>query len=353
VLLNPPVPPPGPNLDSDNNKVDNESWAAFTQWTYSFTPAFDVTLGGRYTSDKKGSFPDQFDFSAPNVKQVPVKWYRDTFEKFTPSGSVSYRFSEEAMVYASYSEGFKGGGWNSHFNQPPPPPAFLALVQEFKPEEARSYEVGFKLDLAGRTVRLNGAVFTTDYKDLQITYRGPIPNGVAPFLINAGKASIDGAELELTWAPATDWIVEGSVGYLDATIDRLDVNPVAAPPPGLVAGNVLPFAPKWQGHAGIGYTAHTGNFLIRPRVDASYQSRTFFDATDTTQIAQLDDETTVNLSVRLEPEGGPWGVTLGVNNLTDETYPIAGNSSLTTGSGYAEIAYTRPREWFATLSYEF
>jgi len=52
-------------------------------------------------------------------------------------------------------------------------------------------------------------------------------------------------------------------------------------------------------------------------------------------------------------EDSPWQLTLGVNNATDETYPIAGNSSLTTGSGYAEIAYSRPREWFATLQYEF
>jgi iron complex outermembrane recepter protein len=52
-------------------------------------------------------------------------------------------------------------------------------------------------------------------------------------------------------------------------------------------------------------------------------------------------------------DGGSWQVRVGVNNATDEVYPVAGNSSLTTGSGYAEIAYARPREYFATLSYEF
>ena len=230
ITLNPPVPPPGPNLDSDNNKVENKSWAAFTQWTYTFFDKLDLTVGGRYTEDKKGSYPDQFDYSAPNVKQVPVQWYRDTFSKFTPSGSIAYRFSPQAMVYASYSEGFKGGGWNSHFNQPPPPPAFLAVVQEFQPEEAQTYEVGIKLDLLDNTLRLNLAGFTTDYKDLQVTYRGPRPAGVAPFLINAGKASVDGGELEATLAPTANWILEASVGYLDATLDSLDVNPVAAPP---------------------------------------------------------------------------------------------------------------------------
>ena len=353
ITLNPPVPPPGPNLDSDNNKVENESWAVFTQWTYRFFDKLGVTLGGRYTEDKKGSYPDQFDYSAPNVKQVPVQWYRDTFSKFTPSGSVDFRFSDQAMIYASYSEGFKGGGWNSHFNQPPPPPAFLAQVQEFQPEEAQTYEVGFKLDLAGNTFRLNGAIFSTDYNDLQVTYRGPRPNGVAPFLINAGKASVDGGELEATWAPTDNWIIEASVGYLDATLDELDINPVAAPPASLLPGNRLPFAPEWQAHAGIGYTAHAGSILIIPRLDVSYQDTTFFDAANTRQIAQLDSVTVYNVSLRFESEKGNWGVTLGCNNASDETYPIAGNSSLDTGSGYAEIAYSRPREYFAILNYDF
>jgi iron complex outermembrane receptor protein len=353
ITLNPPVPPPGPNLDSDNNKVENESWAAFTQWTFTFVEQLDLTIGGRYTEDKKGSFPDQFDYSAPTVKQVPVVWYRDTFSKFTPSGSLAWRFSDQSMVYASYAEGFKGGGWNSHFNQPPPPPAFLAVVQEFQPEEAQTYEVGAKFDLADNTLRLNVAAFSTDYEDLQVTYRGPLPNGVAPFLINAGKASADGGELEATWVPTANWIIEASVGYLDAKLDELDVNPVAAPPASLRPGNTLPYAPEWQAHAGIGYTANAGKVRIIPRVDVSYQDTTFFDAANTREIAQLESETVYNVSLRFESDSGNWGVTLGCNNVSDETYPIAGNSSLDTGSGYAEIAYSRPREYFAILNYDF
>jgi iron complex outermembrane receptor protein len=63
---------------------------------------------------------------------------------------------------------------------------------------------------------------------------------------------------------------------------------------------------------------------------------------------------TVNASVVFSKgDDSPWSVTVGVNNATDEEYPIAGNSSLTTGSGYAEIAYSRPMEWFATLKFEF
>jgi len=350
VELNPP--PPGVQRDSDNNVVDNKSWAAFTQWTYTFSERLGATLGARYTEDDKGSYPDQFDFAAPSVKQVPLQWYRDTFSAFTPSASLNYRWSPQVMTYVSYAEGFKGGGWNSHFNSVLTPVQQAAL-QEFKPEQAKSYEIGAKLDLLEDTVRLNLAVFNSDYTDMQVTYRGPAPTGVAPFLTNAGKATIKGAEAELTWVPTARWNIEASVGHLESRIDRLDITPLAVIPPGLVVGNALPFAPRWQGHVGISYTAHMSTLLLTPRVDASYQSRTFFDATNTPQIAQLGGYTVLNASFVVGPDGGPWQVTLGVNNATDKLYAIAGNSSLSTGSGYAEVAYARPREYFGTISYSF
>jgi len=350
VELNPP--PPGIQRDSDNNVVDNNSWAGFTQWTYNFGERLGATVGARYTQDDKGSYPDQFDFAAPAVKQVPLQWYRDTFSSFTPSASLNFRWNPQVMTYVSYAEGFKGGGWNSHFNSVLTP-AQQAALQEFKPEKAKTYEVGAKLDLLGNTLRLNVAVFDSDYTDMQVTYRGPAPNGVAPFLTNAGKASIKGAEAELTWRLATYWNIEASIGHLESRIDRLDITPLAVIPPGLRVGNELPFAPRWQGHLGIAYTAHAASLSITPRVDASYQTRTFFDATDTPEIAELGGYTVLNASVVVSPGTASWRLTVGANNATDKIYRVAGNSSLSTGSGYAEVAYARPREYFATISYDF
>jgi len=196
-------------------------------------------------------------------------------------------------------------------------------------------------------------VFSSDYKDMQLTYRGPAPAGVAPFITNAGKTSIDGAEAELTWAPVEPLRIDASAAFLDATIDDLSNIPFAVLPPGLVKGNRLPFAPEWTYHLGLAYTAHAGGLDIVPRVDASYQAETFFDATNTREIAQDDARTVVNASLQVRSADSKWRVVAGVNNLTDETYPIAGNSSLSTGSGYAEIAYARPREWFANFQYDF
>jgi len=351
IALNPP--PPGVQRDSDNNDVDNTSWAAFTQWTFNFAGKYAFTVGGRYTEDEKGSYPDQFDYATPNVKQVPVQWYRDTFTSFIPSASFAVEWTDSAMTYVSYSEGFKGGGWNSHFNAVLTPAQQEAL-QKFDQEEAQTIELGAKFTFADNTMRLNLAAFTSDYTDMQLTYRGPAPNGVAPFITNAGETSIDGAEAEFTWEPTDDFHLETSVGYLDATIDSLSNIPLAVLPPGLVEGNFLPFAPEWQVHLGMSYRFHAGSIEIEPRVDASFQPTTFFDATNTPEIAQLDDVTTVNAALKFSKGAdSPWVVTLGVNNATDEVYPVAGNSSLTTGSGYAEIAYARPLEWFASLQYEF
>jgi iron complex outermembrane receptor protein len=256
------------------------------------------------------------------------------------------------MGYVSYSEGFKGGGWNSHWNAVLTP-AQQAAIHPFKPEYAETIEVGFKLDLVDDTFRLNAALFTSDYTDMQITYRGPAPAGVAPFLTNAGKAGIDGAELEATWVPTEALILEASLGYLDSALENLDNVPAGILPPGLVVGNALPFAPEEQAHFGIGYDANPGDLVLTPRIDVSYTGEMFFDAINTPEIAQLESVTVVNASLALAPSAGNWRFILGVNNATDELYPVGGNSSLTSGAGYAEIAYARPREYYATFSYDF
>ena len=358
VELNPPDNIPGPQRDSDNNAVDNDSWAVFTQWTYDFNDRWSLTGGGRYTEETKRAFPDQYNLANPTVKQVPAQWYEDTFSDFTPSASIAFRWSPQGMLYLSYAQGFKGGGWNSHFNDPPLTAAEQAALHEFRPEDAESIELGTKLDLAGDSLRLNAAIFSSDYTDMQVTYRGPARpppamSGVAPFLTNAGKASIDGAELELTWLATRALTVEASFGLLDATIDQLDNIPLAVLPPGLLPGNALPFAPDNQAHVGIAYDAMAGNLAITPRLDVSYTDAQYFDATNTREIAQREDVTVVNASVALGSSNRSWRLIIGVNNATDETYPIAGNSSLTTGSGYAEIAYSRPREYFATINFDF
>jgi iron complex outermembrane receptor protein len=369
VQLNDPAP--GIQEDSDNNITDNSSWALFTQWTFDATDQLALTLGARYTEDTKGSIPDQFNYAVPDAKYLPVQLYEATFTDTSITASAAYRFNDQAMAYVSYAEAFKGGGWNSHFNTcqvvdpcfadlglvPGTPPynnalaavaAFDQGVHSFGPEEATTYEVGFKLDLANNTLRLNGAYFSTDYDDLQFVYR----SGVAPYLANAGKASIDGFEMEVTFLPTENWTVEAGVGTLDTSVDSLRV--IAGTGIGVAVGNKLPYSPEIQLSLGIGYRGMLGNgWSIAPRVDFFHQDESFWDANNTQEIAVNSDYSVANASIALGPDEGPWRVRAAVTNLTDELYSTGGNSSLTTGSGYAEIAYARPREYFLALTYDF
>ena len=120
------------------------------------------------------------------------------------------------MAYLSWSEGFKSGGFNQRYNAAPPGNAPIS----FDPETAETWEVGLKLDPTD-TLRINLAAFSSDYDDIQMTYR----LGVVPLLFNAGVASIDGGELELEFAPTDAVRLDASLGYLDATFDSI------TPPP--------------------------------------------------------------------------------------------------------------------------
>ncbi|WP_321396110.1 TonB-dependent receptor [Emcibacter sp.] len=353
VTLSPPPFPTG-TLDSDNNLTENDNWAIFSQWSYDITDQLTATLGARYTDETKTSTPDQFSYENPDDKYLDVMPYSQSFDAFTINANISYRWNENVMTYVSYSEGFKSGGWNSHFNtnfnETADQLALLDLIHAFGEETAKNYEIGFKADLLNNTLRLNGAIFSTDYTDLQLVYRAY----VAPFLTNAGKASNDGAELELTWLPADNLVIDAGISYLDATIDEVVAFDHPNVSGSIEAGNRLPFAPEWQANIGIGYTFEPegSDLTWAPRVDLSYQGKTYFDALNTEEIAQ-DGRTIVNASITLEPSDVTWKFVFGVNNLTDELYPIAGNSSLGTSSGYAEIAYARKREWFANFTYNF
>jgi iron complex outermembrane receptor protein len=336
-------------LDSDNNIVENDSWAVFAHLSYDFTDAFSGSIGVRYTEETKASTPDQFNYADPSAKYLPNIKYSHDFDDTTISASLSYRFSDAVMVYASYSEGFKGGGWNSTFNFPVNP-VDLAAGHMFDQEEVETIEVGLKSDVTDQ-FRLNAAVFTSDYTDLQFTYRVLI----APWFFNAGKASIDGAEVEFTWLPSDRWIVEGGIGILDSSIDETANIVVPGRPvnTSVAAGNQLPFAPDLQWNLGVGYTGQIGSLEVTPRVDVSYSDKVFFDAANDVRISQLSSYTLVDFSIAIANQDSTWEAVVGVNNATDEEYRISGNSSWGTGTGYVETAYARPRVIFGYVTFNF
>ena len=117
-------------------------------------------------------------------------------------------------------------------------------------------------------------------------------------------------------------------------------------------GNSLPFTPSWKGHIGASYTLMPfgDDFELTPRATYSYTSSQFFDAANTVEVAQTKGVSLVNLSLKFEDLKRQWGLTFGIDNVTNKSYPVAGNSSLSTSAGYAEIVYSRRRQWFVELN---
>jgi iron complex outermembrane receptor protein len=109
-----------------------------------------------------------------------------------------------------------------------------------------------------------------------------------------------------------------------------------------------------MGHLGMSYGFEVGgSWKLTPRADVSYTADQFFDAGNSVEIAQTDNVTLVNASLSLASADDKWLVVLSGVNLTDELYPVAGTSSLTTASGYSEIIYARPRSYGLSVTRNF
>lgn len=341
--------------DHNDNVITTKSWAVFSQANVRATDALSLSAGIRYTNETKGSLPSQYNEANPANVYVEHRLFEKKFSSTIGSASVQYRWSPAVMTYASWAQGFKSGGFNSRFNAPVPAdpvsgnPALSP--PPFGPEKAESVEIGAKLDPVS-TLRLNLAAFSTRYNDIQLTYRF----GVAPYIFNAGEATIKGVEGEAHFRPTEAWAFDGNFSYLDDHFNRIANVTYAGQQPAtlpVTLDSSLPYVPRWQGSAAAEYTAHVGGFLLATRGEIVYVGAQFFDTGNTPQISQTKGVTTFNLSVRLEPESGRWSLRVAGKNIADKVYPVAGNSSLSSGAGYAEIAYNRGAEAQVTLSARF
>ncbi|MBC2660175.1 TonB-dependent receptor [Novosphingobium flavum] len=340
--------------------LKGESLAVFGQATYELAPSLNLTGGIRWTQDKKTfSNENQFVVAAGFLTGAPLNPDGSGLKSgdplmgplgrtatikdraWTPMASLSYRFSPELLTYLSYSKGFKGGGFTQRVFPP------FAFIPSFRPETSETYEFGFKSDLFDRRVRLNGAVFLNNYKDLQITVNDP-KLGFAPIIQNAAEARIQGFELELQARPVDGLRIEGGLGYLDAKYRKVDIRALNA---GVTTNTKLQNAPKWTMSAAVSYTIQAGELgSFQPRVDWSYRSRVYNDAVNTPLLIQ-DGYHLVNASIAYNDPTEKWGVTLGVKNLTKTLY--LGSGYADSFGGITEGVYGRPREWYLSARTSF
>lgn len=344
---------------------DNKSMALFSQGTYDVSEQLHFTFGVRYTDETKSFKPDQIihenyfagsghpQLDAPFMQAggriLPFLEKKVTYDQVDPYLNIAYDIDDDLMLYASYSEGYKSGGFSQRVFPPiiapytaPPGTADIDLIPSFLPEFVEVFELGFKFSGLDDSLRLNGAFFVTDYTDMQVQ----VFTGVAPITKNAGKAGIDGFELEMQYVPANGWFIEAGVGYLDAGYDEIDFTNTF-----VSVQNELERVSKWTANAAISKEFNLdGNGSIVTRFEWSYRSGFENDAFNTPQLRQSGYRL-FNANVTWENSANDLAVILGVKNLTDEEFLHTG----ILGDAFQsyEGLYDRGRQAYLSLKYYY
>jgi iron complex outermembrane recepter protein len=325
-----------------------DATAVYTQGTLHVTPKFDVTVGMRYTYEYKTFHQDETFYlnttgmevitPPPAAFVLPIPGNPYTYmmsSKYyapTPKFGLQYSPTDDLMLYASATRGFKSGGFT--FSSPTPAGA------SFSPEKVWSYEVGAKTEWFDRRLRANLTAFYYDYTDLQVqVYLG----GANLSINNAATAHNKGIELEIAAAPLKGLALTANAAYLDARYSRYTDAPV--PPPlgvGTVdaTGNRLTQAPPWTINLSSQYTVPlpTGDSAFL-RAEYNFIGTQFFEPTNDVHQMQKGYGL-VNLSTGYETGDQKWQVAAWVRNIGDVQYLTAAFSGGVTWSGSPGAART-------------
>lgn len=307
-----------------DNAAETTSYAAFAQMGYRFSEQFRVVAGIRYTHDEKtgtvtGTAVETGDAFNPTdtVALTPLSPiypegggfttdYGRSWEEITPQVTAEFSPNDDLLVYLTWSQGYKGGG----FEDDPANPA--AAQAGYDPETVENIELGIKFDFWDNRARLNVAAFMMSYQDLQVTQTDD--GCLCNITDNAADADISGIEAELQLALTDNLLVWGGATFLETEyVDFIDSTGLDA------SGNQLQRTPDSQFNIGGELTFDAGSWTdaMSARLNYSYHGEMFW-APDNAQIEEayglLDGRLT------LTPPNADWSVSIWGKNLTDELY---------------------------------
>ncbi|MHA7817246.1 MAG: TonB-dependent receptor [Pseudohaliea sp.] len=332
---------PGLVLDiPQTTNQTTESIAAFFEADWRFSDKWTLTFGGRYTEDEKTSaqFGEVNTLSQGRTEHPSDKW-----DEFTPRLGLKYHYSEDVMFFATYSVGFRAGGFNGRVA------SLEEAIQPYDPETVDNYELGVKSQFFDNRVRLNATIFSMDYQDKQEELQLPsdqTDTGQKTVVINPSSATIQGIEFDMQ-AYVTDKLsLRANLGYLDSEYDDF----VYTDPEGSVVDlSNLEFrrAPEWTGTIDATYEWEVGGGNAWLRGSYRYIGDHFTTATNNPE-TENDAQGLVDASINYAV--GDLQFSLFGRNLTDEDtythgYEVAGLWS------YA--ATRRPRTYGVEVVYNF
>ncbi|GIL37969.1 TonB-dependent receptor [Roseiterribacter gracilis] len=334
--------------------VDTTSYAGFANFSYAVTEQLSLELGGRYTRDEKTGSVYRQNFTGlrsplfgnnaaiPGLLRSNFTNSKD-FSKFTPHASVSYKVTPDITTYASFSRGFKSGGFDMRADVVLTPNS----VNGYAPETVDTYEVGVKGNFLDRRLTVNAALFHSSYKDQQVTLQTPVGASIASQVINAGKSTIEGAELEAVAVLGPQLTANLSVGYVNASFDQYLALDLTRTPPvtrDFAAERKFQNTPRWNGSAGLTFRQpawNGSNFTLSPTV--SYRSKMYMFEVP----SALDQPSywLFNTTAAWTSADEHMRISINAQNITDERYRVGGYNFPTSAGvffGNSVTAYYGP-----------
>jgi iron complex outermembrane recepter protein len=340
-----------------HSPTTDEDASGYLHFVYHFTDKLSLEAGARYSHDKFNytyegtnlvnipAVPLPTKAPGTNVFGVAAIPVNSTSSRVDPKVALQYQWTPEFMTYAQYSTGFKGGGTN-------PNPINAAQATPFGVESLKAYEVGAKSDLFDRRVTINWDGYYNDVTGLQLVGFGTTSAG-GTTVLNAGHASITGTELEINARPIGELLLNASADYMDFKYHGLGAAAFSAQNPGGVRStDVAPYSPRFKGNAGAQYALGLGAAgTLTPRVDATYQTRIFFDPQNLLASSQ-GSYAVVNGHVTWAHPAGKLSLQVDVNNLTNKLYYLSMFNNLA-AYGVLTGQPGEPRNVLASLKYTF
>ncbi len=331
-----------------------QEYSPFANASYDITSQFDLQAGLRYSHYTENYAQN---YQAAILSPVPVLINQDVGQdKMTYLVAARYKPTKDTAIYARVATGFRPGGPSAL-----PPGVIPGGKQSFDPDTVTSYELGLKSDFAGGKASVEAAVFTTDWKDVQIQTSATTATGTYQFFVNGGTAKSDGVEATLLFNPVMGLSLRATGAYTDSRLTS------DAPAAGGLDGDRMPFSPHWTASLLADYHFHVGGDW-EPFVGASWnyigdRVSNFSDhqppnptALPSNKVA-VPSYTTFNLNagfdvsrVRVRLYGKNLGNSRGINFINSVGFPIPVANPL--GNPFTE-GVIPPRTLGADVSYRF
>ena len=354
--------------------IKTDAYAAYGQTSIKLSSPLSLTVGARYSRERKSEvdlytdFINSFDYFTPYVPgQPPIAApfaQSATFSSFTPKIGLEYQMNPDTLIYLSWSKGFKAGGFNLGGAYTLPGQPNNPINPPVQPETLKAFEAGVKAMFFERRLRANLAAFSYKYTNLQVSQ----VTALVILLENAAAARIYGAEAEITALPTDNLELGLSGSWLHARFSEFSsINPNICPggfdasqlSNGLypcldnaqnlqnLKGNALPQAPDFTITASAQYTIPMGDNSLVLRGEANWVDTTYFDEFNRDVLSQ-QRYAKVNAFVTWSNKAMGWDIRGYVTNALDKkTVATAYESGF--GRGYPVFGVYAPPRQFGVL----